>query len=41
RCQYANAHCRSERPVLRDWQDGRVCCHTPMATDPVVTEVLA
>jgi len=41
RCQYANAHCRSERPALRDWQDGRVCCHTPMATNPVATEVMA
>jgi len=39
RCQYASVYCRSERPILRDWRDGRVCCHTPMATNPVVREV--
>jgi len=41
RCRYANAHCREQRPALRSWQDGQVCCHTPLAEHPVSTEVLA
>lgn len=39
RCRYASAQCRDQRPVLRAWQDGNVCCHTPLATSPVATEV--
>jgi dipeptide transport system ATP-binding protein len=35
RCQYASQHCRDERPSLRDWQNGMVRCHTPLATAPV------
>ncbi|MBB1075326.1 ABC transporter ATP-binding protein [Rhodoferax sp. 4810] len=36
RCAYANQHCQSERPALRDWQSGMVRCHTPLATAPVL-----
>ncbi|MDP2441790.1 ABC transporter ATP-binding protein [Rhodoferax sp.] len=31
RCLYANTHCRAERPALRDWQNGGVRCHYPLA----------
>ncbi|MDD5030928.1 MAG: ATP-binding cassette domain-containing protein [Rhodoferax sp.] len=41
RCCYASPHCREQRPALRDWLDGRVCCHTPLATDPVAREMQA
>lgn len=41
RCMYANAHCRDQRPVLRDWQSGLVRCHTPLATAPTVEGVAA
>jgi dipeptide transport system ATP-binding protein len=30
RCTHAVDDCRSLRPALRDWQDGRVCCHHPL-----------
>ena len=41
RCMYANAHCRDQRPALRDWQNGLVRCHTPLATAPAVEGVAA
>jgi len=41
RCGYANALCRAQRPALRSWQDGEVCCHTPLAENPVPNEVSA
>ena len=41
RCQYANQHCRDERPKLRDWQNGMVRCHTPMATAPTLQGAVA
>ena len=31
RCTYATNHCRTERPPLRDWQNGMVRCHYPLA----------
>jgi dipeptide transport system ATP-binding protein len=31
RCLYANNHCRAERPALREWQNGGVRCHYPLA----------
>ena len=34
RCAYANDHCRSERPLLRAWQDGKVRCHYPLGDAP-------
>ena len=30
RCVYATDHCRSERPLLRDWQGSMVRCHYPL-----------
>lgn len=27
RCSYANDHCRTQRPMLRAWQEGMVRCH--------------
>jgi dipeptide transport system ATP-binding protein len=30
RCAYANNHCRSERPALRERQSGMVRCHYPL-----------
>jgi peptide/nickel transport system ATP-binding protein len=27
RCPHANDRCRTERPVLQDWQGGQVACH--------------
>ncbi|QDL54602.1 ABC transporter ATP-binding protein [Rhodoferax aquaticus] len=27
RCAYANAHCKTDRPMLRAWEDGLVTCH--------------
>jgi dipeptide transport system ATP-binding protein len=27
RCAYANAHCKADRPALRDWKEGLVTCH--------------
>lgn len=41
RCTYANAHCREQRPALRDWQNGLVRCHTPLATSPAAQGVAA
>ena len=41
RCQYASQHCRDERPNLRDWQNGMVRCHTPMATAPTLQGAVA
>ena len=41
RCMYANAHCREQRPALRDWQNGLVRCHTPLATAPAAQGVAA
>jgi dipeptide transport system ATP-binding protein len=41
RCQYASQHCRDERPNLRDWQNGMVRCHTPMATAPTLQGTVA
>ena len=41
RCTYANTHCREQRPALRDWQNGLVRCHTPLATAPVAQGVAA
>lgn len=41
RCQYASQHCRDERPKLRDWQNGMVRCHTPMATAPTLQGAVA
>jgi dipeptide transport system ATP-binding protein len=41
RCKYANAHCREQRPALRDWQAGMVRCHTPLATEPAMEGVAA
>jgi len=41
RCKYANAHCRDQRPALRDWQAGMVRCHTPLATEPAMEGVAA
>ena len=34
RCSYANDHCRAQRPALRDWLEGRVCCHYPLGDAP-------
>ncbi len=31
RCRYADDSCRSQRPSLRNWQDGMVRCHYPLA----------
>ena len=31
RCRYADDSCRSQRPLLRPWQDGMVRCHYPLA----------
>jgi dipeptide transport system ATP-binding protein len=41
RCAYANQRCHAERPLLRDWQNGQVRCHTPLATLPVKQELSA
>ena len=41
RCQYANQRCRDERPGLRDWQNGMVRCHTPLATAPSLQGAVA
>lgn len=30
RCTYATAHCRAERPALREWMGGQVRCHYPL-----------
>jgi dipeptide transport system ATP-binding protein len=30
RCTYATAHCRAERPLLREWIGGQVRCHYPL-----------
>ena len=30
RCTYATHHCRTERPPLREWQEGMVRCHYPL-----------
>jgi dipeptide transport system ATP-binding protein len=32
RCTYATNQCRSDRPVLRDWQSGMVRCHDPLVS---------
>ena len=34
RCSYADEHCQAQRPALRDWLDGRVCCHYPLGDAP-------
>ncbi len=39
RCNFASAQCRAARPSLRDWQNGRVSCHTPMSTAPLAAGV--
>jgi dipeptide transport system ATP-binding protein len=40
RCAYATAHCRAERPALREWIGGQVRCHYPLG-DPSRDEVRA
>jgi len=38
RCAYANNHCRTERPALRDWQSGMVRCHYPLTSVTLETD---
>ncbi len=37
RCSYANDHCRTIRPELRDWQKGLVRCHYPLGSSAEAT----
>ena len=39
RCAYAQDSCRTERPLLRAWQDGMVRCHFPLVTEKLQAEV--
>ena len=39
RCAYATPRCE-ERPVLRQWRDGRVRCHYPLG-EPAREEAIA
>jgi dipeptide transport system ATP-binding protein len=41
RCAYAQDACRTERPLLRAWQDGMVRCHFPLNAENLQAEVLS